>query len=187
MLSMAVNTTLSKQKSECPMLYTRVGDLCLAFFSPAKLSWAEARQFCHSIYGELFFFNDFATFGTVLHYMKQSLLTSDYWVGGRYDLDTNAWSWAVDDAPMPLGSPYWAERYNSSCVPRSPAHTDPFSGPAEALPGAPCFHYLQAPRQRTPGWCSALTSEHFYYISDEACLDTRSPLCIYNFHEKNEI
>ncbi|KAG7155628.1 uncharacterized protein LOC121854812 [Homarus americanus] len=178
LLETAVNSTLVKKLPYCPMLYTRIGDECFAFFSPAKLPWAESRQFCQSIYGDLLFFNNLTTFDNLLGYMRKALLTTDYWIGGRYDLDTNAWSWVNDDTPMPLGSPYWAERYSSSCVPRSLPHTDPFSSPPAALPGAPCYNYLQAPKERTQGWCSALTYEHYYYISDEICQDTHSPLCI---------
>lgn len=37
-LSLAVNSTLGPGKSDCPMLYTRVGKECLSFFSPAKVS-----------------------------------------------------------------------------------------------------------------------------------------------------
>lgn len=39
-----------------------------------------------------------------------AVLTTDFWIGGRYDMDVNAWAWASDDSPMPLGSPYWAEK-----------------------------------------------------------------------------
>nr|XP_045604840.1 uncharacterized protein LOC123762369 [Procambarus clarkii] len=105
-------------------------------------------------------------------------LTTDYWVGGRFDLDTNAWSWTVDESAMPLGSPYWAVRHSSSCVRRPPPHTDPFSNPPTALPDAPCFSYTQAPAKRQEGWCSALTYEHYYYMTDQSCQEERSPLCM---------
>ncbi|XP_053647597.2 uncharacterized protein [Cherax quadricarinatus] len=110
--------------------------------------------------------------------MKASMLTTDYWIGGRFDLDTNAWSWTVDDSPMPLGSPYWAVRHSTSCTPRPPPHTDPYSNPPAALPGATCYRNTQAPTNRQEGWCSALTYEHFYYISDENCQEAKSPLCM---------
>nr|XP_053643061.1 uncharacterized protein LOC128696067 isoform X1 [Cherax quadricarinatus] len=177
LLDAAVNTTLSR-KAECPMLYTRVHKLCLAFFSPAKLSWPEAKQFCHSIYGELFYFKNLSTFAHLLTYMREALLTTDYWIGGRYDLDTNAWSWVTDDSIMPLGSPYWAVKYNKTCVPRPPPQTDPFSDPPEDLPGAPCYNYIQSPTERVQGWCAALTYKHFYYVSDEVCQEKHSPLCV---------
>ncbi|KAK3878984.1 hypothetical protein Pcinc_016428 [Petrolisthes cinctipes] len=98
-------------------------------------------------------------------------------------MDTNSWAWVHDDSPMPLGSPYWTMKYSASCVPRSPPHTDPFSSPADPLPGAPCYHYLQAPSQRKLGWCSAMTYENFYYISDEECEAAHSPLCLLNLDD----
>ncbi|KAK8735214.1 hypothetical protein OTU49_005562 [Cherax quadricarinatus] len=184
LLASAVNITLNNRK-ECPMLYTRIGDYCLALFSPAKVSWPEARQFCRSIYGDLSKFEDFRDFGLLLQYMRAAKLTTDYWIGGRFDLDTNAWSWTVDDSTMPLGSPYWAERYIGTCTRRPPPHTDPFSNPPAALPGAACYQYTQAPKNRQQGWCSALTYEHFYYINDEICQEERSPLCMLVDTEKD--
>nr|AHA83583.1 C-type lectin 2 [Penaeus japonicus] len=178
LMTSVVNSTLSQKYPECPMLYTRVGGKCLAFFSLAKVPWPEARQFCKSIYGDLVTFKNLQDFGHVIEYLKETLITSDFWIGGRYDMDVNAWAWAIDDTPMPLGSPYWAERYSSSCVPRSPPHTDPFSNPPSALPEAPCYNYIQAPKQRNQGWCSAITYEHFYFISDDECQNSRSPLCL---------
>ncbi|XP_069180128.1 uncharacterized protein [Procambarus clarkii] len=177
-LTTAVNTSLKNQKRDCPMLYTRVGQLCLALFSPAKVPWPEARQFCRSIYGDLVKFDNLSDFGHLVLYMRNSRLTTDFWVGGRFDLDTNAWSWTVDDTVMPLGTPYWAVRHSSSCVRRPPPHTDPFSSPSAALPDAPCYSYTQAPAKRQEGWCSALTYEHYYYMTDQSCQEERSPLCM---------
>ncbi|XP_069161470.1 uncharacterized protein [Procambarus clarkii] len=177
-LTTAVNTSLKNQKRDCPMLYTRVGQLCLALFSPAKVPWPEARQFCRSIYGDLVMFDNLSDFEHLVLYMRNSRLTTDYWVGGRFDLDTNAWSWTVDESVMPLGTPYWAVRHSSSCVPRPPPHTDPFSSPSAALPDALCLSYTQAPANRQEGWCSALTYEHYYYMTDQSCQEERSPLCM---------
>ncbi|KAK7072667.1 hypothetical protein SK128_013205 [Halocaridina rubra] len=177
----AVNVTSKKSKTlACPMFYIPIADSCVSFFSPAKLPWAEARQFCLSLMGDLLTIKNSSDYESLINYMRLADLTTDYWIGGRYDLDSNAWTWSSDDSPMPLGSPFWATRYSSSCVPRSPPHTDPFSSPASALPGAPCYNYLQAPGQRNQGWCAALTYEHYYYITDEKCQDSRSPLCTFN-------
>lgn len=178
LMTAVVNSTLTQKYPECPMLYRRVGGKCLAFFSLAKVQWPEARQFCKSIFGDLVTFKSLQEFGLVIDYLKETLLTTDFWIGGRYDMDVNAWAWASDDSPMPLGSPYWAEKYSSSCVPRSPPHTDPFSNPPTALPEAPCYNYIQAPKQRSQGWCSAITYEHFYFISDDECQSSHSPLCL---------
>ncbi|XP_066971915.1 uncharacterized protein [Macrobrachium rosenbergii] len=175
LMQQAVNAT-SNFSAACPMFYSRVGDACLSFFAPAKVPWPEARQFCLSIGGDLV-----AIKGSVDHENLGSFteLTTDFWIGGRFDIDTNSWSWSLDDTPLPLGAPFWATRYSSSCVPRSPPHTDPFSPAPTALPKAPCFHYVQAPAQRTSGWCAAMTYEHYYYFTDEECQEDRSPLCLF--------
>ncbi|XP_069165451.1 uncharacterized protein [Procambarus clarkii] len=177
-LTSAVNSSLKTEERDCPMLYTLVGQRCLALFSPAKVSWSEARQFCRAIYGDLVKFDNLSEFGHLVVYLRDSRLTTDFWVGGRFDLDTNAWSWTVDDSVMPLGTPYWAVRESSRCVARPPPHTDPFSGPSAALPDAPCFTNTQAPAKRQEGWCSAVTYEHYYYLSDQSCQEERSPLCM---------
>ncbi|XP_064119526.1 uncharacterized protein LOC135224456 [Macrobrachium nipponense] len=109
--------------------------------------------------------------------MRDSHLTSDYWIGGRFDLDANAWAWVQDDSSMPLGSPYWGTRYNKSCMPRPPPHTDPSTVPRLALPGAPCFKYYQTPSNRAAGWCAAITYEQYHFFTDEPCVDAYSPLC----------
>ncbi|XP_063590128.1 uncharacterized protein LOC134767008 [Penaeus indicus] len=177
LLKTAVNATLTS-KSECPMLYERIGNHCLAFFSLSKVPWPEARQFCKSIFGDLVTLNNVQNFMQVIQHLKTSLLTTDFWIGGRYDMDVNSWAWVAEETPMPLGSPYWGEKYISPCVPRSPPHTDPFSDPPSPLPGAPCYHYVQSPQQRQQGWCSAMTYEHHYYITDEECQHFYSPLCV---------
>ncbi|XP_042885399.1 uncharacterized protein LOC122261696 [Penaeus japonicus] len=159
LLTTAVNTTLASP-AECPMLYERIGNHCLAFFSLAKVPWPEARQFCKSIFGDLVTLKNIQEYAQVIEHMKEALLTTDFWIGGRYDMDVNAWAWVDEDAPMPLGSPFWGEKYSSSCVPRPPPHTDPFRNPPDALPEAPCLHYVQSPQERQQGWCSAMTYEH---------------------------
>ncbi|CAL4067205.1 unnamed protein product, partial [Meganyctiphanes norvegica] len=181
LMSAAVNSTMHHEN--CPMLYTHLGNHCIAFFSMAQVPWPEARQFCQSIYGDLISFHEIQIYESIHEYLKENQLTTDYWLGGRYNMDNNGWSW-LDDSPMPLGSPYWAERYSSSCVPRALPSRDPFSGPGEAPPGAPCYNYLQAPSQRTVGYCAAITYEHFYYVTDEECTSKRSPLCLLNTAHK---
>ncbi|XP_068241883.1 uncharacterized protein [Palaemon carinicauda] len=182
LMQQAVNSTTNdttNYSESCPMFYSQVGNACLSFFSPAKVPWPEARQFCLSIGGDLVAIKGFVSHEKLIEYMMMSHFTTDYWIGGRFDVDTNAWSWVNDDTPLPLGSPFWATRYSSSCVPRAPPHTDPFSPAPRPLPKAPCFHYLQAPAQRSSGWCAAITYEHYYYFTDEECQEERSPLCLY--------
>ncbi|XP_069183949.1 uncharacterized protein [Procambarus clarkii] len=119
--------------------------------SPSQVTWQQARQFCQSIYGDLLKFHNAEHFSDFLQYMRISGLTTDFWVGGRFDVDTNAWSWAVDNSVMPLGSPYWAVRLRRTCVLRPPPHTDPFSSPPAAPEGSPCFTNTQAPAHRQEG------------------------------------
>nr|AHB62786.1 LDLa domain-containing C-type lectin [Eriocheir sinensis] len=179
LLSSAVNSTLEHRKPDCPMLYTRVGKDCLSFFSPARVSWPEARHFCRNIHGDLWRFTDIAAYETLLAFIRKEQFTSDYWIGGRFDLDTNAWSWTTDDTVMPLGAPYWTLKHADSCVRRGPPHTDPFSDPPEALPGARCYPSELSPRERAAGWCAAMTFENYYYWSDELCDEAFSPLCVF--------
>ncbi|XP_068241882.1 uncharacterized protein [Palaemon carinicauda] len=188
LVQQAVNAT-AKSPTPCPMFYNKVGDSCLSFFSPAKISWPEARQFCLSLGGELLSIKKVTVLEQVLDYMRDSHFTSDYWIGGRFDMDSNAWTWVHDDSTMPLGSPYWAVRYNSSCSFRSPPHTDPYSSPSAGIPGTACYKYLQSPWNRDAGWCASLTYEHYYYITDDICQNKRSPLCSYNgnFHQKLKV
>ncbi|XP_069988364.1 uncharacterized protein [Penaeus vannamei] len=175
----AVNTTqVEEDPLSCPNLYTRVGDRCLSLFSIAKVPWPESRQFCRSIYGDLVTFDDVQSFADLLQYMAEKELTTDFWIGGRFESGVSAWAWVGADKPMPLGSPFWALRHSSACVPRPPPQTDPFSAPRNATPGALCSHYLQAPKERAQGWCSVMSYEHHYYISDEECQNTHSPLCV---------
>ncbi|KAG0727907.1 hypothetical protein GWK47_033632 [Chionoecetes opilio] len=70
-------------------------------------------------------------------------------------------------------------RLEASCVARGPPHTDPYSAPPAALPGAPCHHAVMSPKKRVAGWCSAMTYEYFYYWSDETCGEAYSPLCVF--------
>ncbi|XP_064119306.1 uncharacterized protein LOC135224333 [Macrobrachium nipponense] len=178
LMQQAVNAT-SNVSVSCPMFYSRIGDACLSFFAPAKVPWPEARQFCLSIGGDLIAIKGIVDHEKLLGYMQRAQLTTDFWIGGRFDVDTNSWSWVLDDTPLPLGAPFWATRYSSSCVPRSPPHTDPFNPAPTALPKAPCFNYVQAPAQRSAGWCAAMTYEHYYYFTDEECQENRSPLCLF--------
>ncbi|XP_069161157.1 uncharacterized protein [Procambarus clarkii] len=177
-LTTAVNTSLKNQKRDCPMLYTRVGQFLPGPLLPGQGAVARSETVLPVHLWGLVKFDNLSDFEHLVLYMRNSRLTTDYWVGGRFDLDTNAWSWTVDESVMPLGTPYWAVRHSSSCVPRPPPHTDPFSSPSAALPDAPCLSYTQAPANRQEGWCSALTYEHYYYMTDQSCQEERSPLCM---------
>ncbi|XP_047472190.1 uncharacterized protein LOC125027266 [Penaeus chinensis] len=93
----------------CPKLYTSVGNKCLSLLYFVKVGWGEARALCSAVGGELVRYPSASDgeFAALLKYLREIQMTTDFWVGGRYTKDTEAWAW-LDDAPMDLGSPYWA-------------------------------------------------------------------------------
>ncbi|CAL4193295.1 unnamed protein product, partial [Meganyctiphanes norvegica] len=99
-------------------------------------------------------------------------LSSDFWLGGRYDMDLNNWCW-LDDSPMPSSSPYWAVRYNSKCESRSPS--------------SKCFNYIQLPEQHEQGYCAAMNYESYFYISDDKCSLRKSPLCLIDYSKLHQV
>ena len=168
-----ISPTSDESGSKCPMLYNKVGDKCVAFFSPARVPWAEARQLCKSLSGDLMWFEDEKSFLDVLKFLQAHQLTGDFWVGGRFSLDDNSWVWANCDSPMAEGVPFWALRYStSSCWYRQ------LDAAGNALPGAPCFNYGLSPLKHEQGWCSAMTYELYHLMSDQPCSKELSPMCV---------
>nr|XP_027231488.1 uncharacterized protein LOC113823075 isoform X2 [Penaeus vannamei]XP_027231489.1 uncharacterized protein LOC113823075 isoform X2 [Penaeus vannamei]XP_027231490.1 uncharacterized protein LOC113823075 isoform X2 [Penaeus vannamei] len=92
----------------CPKLYTSVGNKCLSLLYFVKVGWGEASALCSAIGGKLVAYPSASEgeFAALLKYLREIQMTTDFWVGGRYTKDTEAWTW-LDDAPMDLGSPYW--------------------------------------------------------------------------------
>ncbi|XP_037803225.1 uncharacterized protein LOC119597691 [Penaeus monodon] len=164
----------------CPKLYTSVGNKCLSLLYFVKVGWGEARALCSAIGGELVLYPSASDgeFAALLKYLREIGMTTDFWVGGRYTKDTEAWTW-LDDAPMDLGSPYWAVRHTDSCSSRQqePAQDGKPEDVAYWTNTSACYHYEQAPRRDSHELCAAVTFRHYFYISDEDCLSVRSPLC----------
>ncbi|XP_071535386.1 uncharacterized protein [Panulirus ornatus] len=161
---------------QCPQLYAKVGDQCLSIFFIGNLSWMESRAFCQAIGGDLFTITkDLSNFVTILQHLSSHKMTADFWVGGRYLNETLGWNW-VDDSPLQLGSPYWAVRHQTQCTARTITYNI-LNMTTEANAGS-CYHYAQAPRTPPVGHCTAITYEHYYYITDEDCYARKSPLCV---------
>nr|XP_053643185.1 uncharacterized protein LOC128696120 [Cherax quadricarinatus] len=148
----------------CPMLYTRVGQRCLAFFTVARVPWSTAREFCNSIFGDLVTFTDIHQYIEILEYLQTSGVDVDLWVGGRDG--KNGWEW-MDGTPMPRGTPYWAIRSAEG----THSHIHPSTSYLQAPYSFPAWKYDQT------GSCAAMMPKYFYYLSDVACRDLKSPVC----------
>ncbi|XP_069976716.1 uncharacterized protein [Penaeus vannamei] len=164
----------------CPKLYTSVGNKCLSLLYFVKVGWGEARALCSAIGGELVVYPSASDgeFAALLKYLRGIRMTTDFWVGGRYTKDTEAWTW-LDDAPMDLGSPYWALRHSDNCSSRQ-QESAPHAKPEDVAYwtySSAYYQYEQAPRRDSQQLCAAVTFRHYFYISDEDCLGVRSPLC----------
>ncbi|XP_042863975.1 uncharacterized protein LOC122248186 [Penaeus japonicus] len=165
-----INATI--KHPDCPQFYTRVGDQCISVFFFGKVNWGEARSFCKTIGGDLLTFHDgFKKFYQIVHLLREQHMISDFWVGGHLRNETVGWTW-VDDVPMELGTPFWTLRFNEDCHPHNRDY------PGRAANWGECSRNKQAPHTPAVGHCAALNYENFYYMSDEGCLELKSPLCV---------
>jgi len=171
LLQEAVNAS-RLANAECPMLYSSVNGRCISFLSFAKVPWAEARQLCKSLMGELVWYEDLKTFLGTLDFMQKHQLTGDYWTGGRYDLDENTWAWVHNDSPMPRGVSFWTQRYHSNCKHRQ------LDANGNALPGSRCFNYALSPTRSEQGWCAKMSYDNYHLMHVEVCTQTLSPMCV---------
>ncbi|ROT69623.1 C type lectin containing domain protein [Penaeus vannamei] len=141
-----------------------------------KGNWGEARSFCKTIGGDLLTLHDGAEkFHELVHLLREHHITTDFWVGGSLRNETEGWSW-VDGAHMELGTPYWTIRSTTDCRPRT--YSVGVNSTRVANEGA-CYHYQQAPHTPAEGHCAALNFENYFYMSDEKCLELKSPLCVH--------
>ncbi|XP_037774763.1 uncharacterized protein LOC119571600 [Penaeus monodon] len=169
-----INATISHP--DCPQFYTRVGDRCLSIFSFGKVNWGEARSFCKAIGGDLLTLHDGADkFHELVRHLREHHIVSDFWVGGNLKNETAGWTW-IDGAPMEMGTPFWTLRSTSDCEPRT--YSLNHNSTRVANEGT-CYHYQQAPHTPAEGHCAALNYENFFYLSDELCLELKSPLCLF--------
>ncbi|XP_071535488.1 uncharacterized protein [Panulirus ornatus] len=173
-LIVLLNKTI--QHPQCPTMFTLVGDQCISLFFMGSVSWGEARAFCSVIGGDLLTFRNISHYAAVVRHLKDAQMTNDFWVGGRFLNQSTGWTW-TDEAPMDLGSPFWAVRHSTNCRTRNVTFQE-LHKIRLANDGA-CYNYFQAPEPTPSGWCAALTYQHYFYVSDEDCLVRKSPLCVY--------
>ncbi|KAK7022964.1 hypothetical protein SK128_014434 [Halocaridina rubra] len=167
----------------CPPMYTLVGGQCISIFHIGGMTWAEAREFCKIISGDLITFQNVSQYaGLVRHLQLHGKyhrvcrlmialidIKAYFWIGGNHFNKSEGWRW-IDGTPMELGSPYWATRYSTECVDRNVT----VSAEEEV-----CFQYYQGPEEDAIGQCVALDYEHYFYMSDENCIKGMSPICMY--------
>lgn len=163
------------QHPRCPTMFTLVEDQCLALFFVGSVSWGEARAFCQVLGGDLITFRDVSHYTAVVTHLREAQLTVDFWVGGNLANESDGWRW-IDDTPVNMGTPFWAVRYDEQCHLRNV--TFPELNQTREANDATCYNYLQAPETPPRGRCIALPYEHYYYMSDEDCLQKKSPLCV---------
>ncbi|XP_042886332.1 low-density lipoprotein receptor-related protein 2-like isoform X2 [Penaeus japonicus] len=168
-----LNNTLSHP--DCPDFYTRVGDQCLSVFYVGRSSWGEARAFCKHIGGDLLSIQNANHYIDLVNHLSENQITSDFWLGGRYELDDLSWMW-LDGTRMPRGTPFWSLRRYHHCDTRNVTVAGT-SQVREANNGE-CYHYTQAPEDPPRGFCAAITYGKHFYMSDEDCLADMSPLCV---------
>ncbi|XP_063615699.1 low-density lipoprotein receptor-related protein 2-like, partial [Penaeus indicus] len=79
----------------CPSPYIKVGDQCIAFFSTesthTQFTWANARTFCEDSGGHLFIIQNGNQYYNLIWYLVNNKFTSDFWLGGRYELGDLSW------------------------------------------------------------------------------------------------
>jgi len=168
-----VDSTL--RHPDCPALYTRVGKHCVSIFSIGQVNWGVARSFCKTIGGDLLTLpSDAEEFHTLVHHLHEHHVSSDFWIGGHLRNETLGWTW-VDDSPMEMGTPFWAIRNLTECQTRT--ITVGYNTTREVNEGH-CYTHVQAPQSPPVGHCAALTYDNYFYISDELCLEKKSPLCV---------
>ncbi|XP_037785340.1 uncharacterized protein LOC119581090 [Penaeus monodon] len=172
-LSSKLNDTLSHPN--CPRFYTEVGGQCLSLFYVGRSSWGVARAFCKHIGGDLLSIRNVNHYNDLVNHLAKNQITSDFWLGGRYEHDDLSWMW-LDGSPMPLGTPFWSLRRYDICNPRNVTVVGT-SKVREANHGE-CYHVTQAPENPPKGFCAAITYENHYYMSDENCLTDMSPICV---------
>ncbi|XP_068250140.1 uncharacterized protein [Palaemon carinicauda] len=132
------------------------------------MSWAESREFCKVLGGDLLTFTNVSQYAHIVQHLQRHELPSDFWIGSSFN-NTTGWMW-LDGSPMEMGSPYWASRYSPNCLSRNVT---------TAKSETRCYRYYQVPEEVPKGECVSLSFEHSFHMTDEDCLVKKSPLCIY--------
>ncbi|XP_037774103.1 uncharacterized protein LOC119570431 [Penaeus monodon] len=167
-----VNATFSHPA--CPVPYTLLAGRCISIFFPAKVDWGAARAFCNVVGGDLLTLQHHEDFHTLVTHLQETNMVSDFWLGGFLRNETVGWTW-LDETPVELGTPFWALRHTEECQKRNMTINGNITLHVNE---GQCYHYTQAPRSPPLGYCLALTYGNYFYMSDELCLEKRSPLCV---------
>lgn len=98
--------------SECSEPHIAVGDKCYAFLLDFARTWAESRDYCQSIGGDLVVVqscDEFTTLVRNIHMLGQEVPDRfSYWIGGTDLGDEGSWTW-IDGTPMAMGVPFWGQ------------------------------------------------------------------------------
>ncbi|ROT69625.1 C type lectin containing domain protein [Penaeus vannamei] len=159
---------------DCPVPYTLVGGRCVSIFFPAKVDWGAAKAFCSIVGGDLLTLQHPEDFHALVTHLQKNNMVTDFWLGGFLRNQTEGWTW-LDDAPVELGSPFWALRHTEECHKRNITLKGNITLHVNE---GECYYYTQAPQNPPVGHCLALTYGNYFYMSDELCLEKRSPLCV---------
>nr|XP_027213496.1 macrophage mannose receptor 1-like [Penaeus vannamei] len=136
---------------DCPMPYVELAGLCLAFVTWADQGWAEARQTCHGLSGELAAITDIEQLRAVYLYLHQeSIAGHSFWLGGSDGEEEGSWTW-TGGAAVDMGTPFWG-----------------FIGSAEG----------QEPKGGAAENCLCLDARAGHFFFDARCGASLNPLCM---------
>ncbi|XP_063588822.1 C-type lectin mannose-binding isoform-like [Penaeus indicus] len=142
----------SHSAKSCPIPYRPVADRCLMFDTFHKVTWHDARDFCHGYLSELAQIDSADLLKAVVDFIHdEGMAGHDFWIGANDEEQEGVWKWP-DGSDVHMGTPFWGYW-------TSPSRQEPSGG-------------------TTSNYC-CMVSEYFYYFFDCWGTDKRSPLCEY--------
>ncbi|KAG7173449.1 macrophage mannose receptor 1-like isoform X1 [Homarus americanus] len=146
-------TTAVTTEVNCPTFFVNVGGLCLSFVTWASQNWADARQSCHGISGELATITDIEDLRAIYVYIHQEEIAGhSFWLGASDEASEGLWTW-TDGQHVTMGSPFWG--YTNE-------------------------HYTLEPDGGSAENCLLLNAEGYHYFRDASCNLLANPLCLYH-------
>ncbi|XP_045614695.2 macrophage mannose receptor 1-like [Procambarus clarkii] len=143
-------TPVTPEELNCPPFFVSVNGLCLAFMTWAEETWADARQACHGLSGELAAITDIEQLRAIYLYLhKEGIAGHSFWLGGSDAAKEGVWTW-TDGKPVTMGSPFWGSVRNNV--------VEPDGGTAEN--------------------CILLDAQGYHYFRDASCSLLMTPLCM---------
>lgn len=134
--------TLPSIKIDCPSPFTEVGGRCLHLEHITAGPWADMRQFCQELGGDLVNLADLQFYGDLILYIYSlDLPTTYFWTGATDERVEGLWEW-TDGSVVRLGTPYWANTGSSN---------------------------VQMPTGGTDQNCAMLDGNMHYYFNDYYC------------------